>query len=177
MSGSLVQSSTNFADQNIGFLNNPGANLLKFPNNPKSYPFKYEDFHNEELIFSNSQSVVKKYLHSPSGRKLAIKFIGYCQRLHQTEQNSDKLKELQKEIKIHQKMATCSSIVSFYGFCTFEDHILICMELMDMSLTEFYSWLHAAQIAIPEEVLWHIIVSVIKALKDCKEKDYMFSCI
>ena len=75
MLGLPAQSSTNFANQNIGFLNNPGANLLKFPNNPKSYPFKYEDFHNEEPIFVHQQSVVEKYLHSPSGRELAIKFI------------------------------------------------------------------------------------------------------
>ena len=91
----LAQSSTNFANQNIGFLNSPEANLLKFPNNPNSYSFKYEDFQNEEIIFSHQQSVVIKYLHSPSGRELAIKFIRiHYSGLHQNAQNSDKLKKV-----------------------------------------------------------------------------------
>lgn len=73
-----------------------------------------------------------------------------------------------REIEINRKLASCQNITKFYGFTLHERELLICMELMTMSLKQFYTYVHQDYNFFPENLLIHVCISILDALRYCK---------
>uniref|UniRef100_A0A914DN05 mitogen-activated protein kinase kinase n=1 Tax=Acrobeloides nanus TaxID=290746 RepID=A0A914DN05_9BILA len=146
----------------------PVVNLLKFPTG--IIRFKYEDFTFGQILGKQ----VREATHMLIKQKMAVKFVPLFIAL-ENDQNkiSEQISEQCKEVTMLRELSKHENIVDFYGFCLHKENLLICMEVMDMSLRGLAFHAHKHYDYFPEEWLGVITVSVIKALRFCKNE----SCI
>lgn len=114
-------------------------------------------------------------MHLPSGINLAVKYIRIPQTKFNTSEADRKVEKLIREIKNFRLLSSHQNVVCFYGVCLHEDEILICMELMGLSLLDFYRLAHKSlnEENFPEELIGHVIVAVVDGLLFCKSKKIM----
>ena len=105
------------------------------------------------VLGSGSYGVVEKVQHVKSGTILAVK------RIIATD-NTVETKRWLMDIDVALRSSDCPYTVHFYGAMFHQGDVMICMEVMDISLDKFY--LRAAKISkpIPEEILGKIAFSV-----------------
>lgn len=110
-------------------------NTITFGTDGPEYPFDMNDL-DELQVISFTHQPVKQYLHIPTTRYMAIKFINipYSRDLTTRERNGRKLIELAREVETHKLLRENPNIVQFYGFSIYNEQCLISMELMDFSL-------------------------------------------
>jgi serine/threonine protein kinase len=115
-------------------LNDPHVNKLIFADGEPEYRFNISDLTDLKKI-AETRHVVKRMLHKPSNKEMAVKFVHIPHNRRSTdEKNLKQLKYLVREIQNFRELRNEPNIVRFYGFCLYEGQALICMELMDLSL-------------------------------------------
>lgn len=112
--------------------NNPFTNQLNFSDDA-THTFNINDFEEKELIGAGNH-VVKKCVHLPSKKEVAIKYIHIPYNRYHDDKGLDKLKKLVREIQHFREIRNTPNILQFYGHTQHAGQILLCMELMDMSL-------------------------------------------
>lgn len=135
------------------------------------YTFNIADFEYVDLIesASGSQNVVKEFKFRPIDIRMAVKFIRIQHKRYQGREKAEKVRQITNEIVHSLKLPRSPHIVNLYGLCHYEGELLLCMELMDFSLTALYQMAHEAEDArFPEELLGAIVASVINALLYCR---------
>lgn len=159
--------------QNLARLNEiPNANTLVFPGNPTVYKFISEELYFRERIYAARGNVVEHYVHLPSYKDIAIKFLRIPQETNYKEDNKEQqYLWLTREIESHRSFVDIPHIVQFYGFCILGDQLLICMELMDISLRDLYASVENLPIELSEEVIGRTAVAVTNAINNCKSKE------
>jgi len=100
--------------------------------------------------------VVEKVNHPETNTTMAVKRIVATQDSLETKQLLMDLETLER--------SDCPYIVRFYGKMFRQGDVMICMEVMDMSLDNCYRRVAKANKLIPEDVLWAISFSVLSAL-------------
>lgn len=139
-----------------------------------SWPDKVFDFNETtdfEIINGIGQGgygTVDKVLHIPSQTHMARKKISPQGNTEQERQRS--LREYQHVLKVLLGKK-CPFIVYYYGVKLLSDPpcCLLCMELMDASLDEFYKLVHEKKHEnIPEEVLGKVAVAAVSGLNFLK---------
>lgn len=101
-------------------------------NDEQKFKFSMNDLFHMDVLDSR----VNSYYHLPSGKMIAIKFFNL---------RSDELRNLEKrrrEVEINAILRNSNRIVQFYGLARHNGQVLLCMELMDSSLTGLYSKVH-----------------------------------
>lgn len=112
----------------------PLINIIEFPDCEYKYKFEMSDFIEIEVI-NTVRNVVKRYLHKPSKKELAIKFINLPHsRFPKMEEEKQTVKTMLRDVQNLYALRNTPNIVNFFGFCILKKEILICMEHMDMSL-------------------------------------------
>lgn len=150
-------------------------NVLKLPSNSArdswtEIKFNLKDFE-LGINIGIGKNIVKKYIHSPTGSPVAIKFVNLP--YSRGDSLRAKFNKIIQEIEIHVKLKKPHlNIVEYYGFCIHpkEDQLLICLELMDISLKHLYYLFHKDKKYFPEELLGTVAVAVVNALDYCKTK-------
>ncbi|XP_054938274.1 dual specificity mitogen-activated protein kinase kinase 3 isoform X1 [Physeter macrocephalus] len=107
--------------------------------------------------------VVEKVRHAQSGTIMAVKRI-------RATVNSQEQKRLLMDLDVNMRTVDCFYTVTFYGALFREGDVWICMELMDTSLDKFYRKVLDKDMAIPEDILGEIAVSVVRALEHLHSK-------
>jgi hypothetical protein len=87
---------------------------------------------------ANSKHVVKKFEHIPTHLLMATKYLIIPQTKYKDKENEKRLKALVNELENFQRLWECPEIVDCYGYAIHEGYVLLFMELMDMSLKQFY---------------------------------------
>src|SRR5688572_3889281 len=132
------------------FLTDHEHNILTFPWASRSYEFNTKDFTCIEVI-NAAQNTVKAYRFNPLDRLIAVKKVQLPRR---HKEDVEHLRLLQKEMETLREASKSPNVVGFYGFgVTPYLEIWICMELMDLSLDDFYNMVHYANQMFPEEIL------------------------
>ena len=108
------------------------------------------------VLGRGAYGVVEKAKHTKTGTILAVKRIP-------ATQDEIETKRLLMDLNILFS-SYCPYIVHFYGAMFREGDVMICMEVMDISLDKFYITAKNAGKSIPEEILGKIAFSVISAL-------------
>lgn len=143
-------------------------NQLKFPDSDETYPF--DNSHLKPIGNTMGRKhPVKPFIHLPSKKKLAIKYIMYAATENLTEEEKNKLKKLQREMETFKTVSSSPDIIDLYGLCTYQNEALICMKLMDCNLRYFYFLWHGSkklenEAVFPENLIGCIAVSVLDAL-------------
>lgn len=134
-----LEMSTNSAEFYLkNIKDDPNINKLTFTENGSVYEFDIKGFKELETI-GVSRYVVKKYWHSITKQEVAIKFINLPHNRNSADEESvKKLKYLLREIQHFRELRNSPNILQFYGYTLYEGQILLCMELMDMSLSVSY---------------------------------------
>jgi len=128
----------------------------------ETFHIQADDLESQCVLGRGAYGVVEKVKHKQSGTILAVK------RITSTE-NSTETKRLLMDLDISLRTADCPYTVHFYGAMFREGDVMICMEVMDVSLDKFYARAFNINKPIPENVLGKVACSVIKAL------DYLHS--
>ncbi|MGH0157475.1 UNVERIFIED_CONTAM: hypothetical protein FKN15_033979 [Acipenser sinensis] len=93
-------------------------------------------------------------------RKVCLELgIDFKKRIRATV-NSQEQKRLLMDLDISMRTVDCHFTVTFYGALFREGDVWICMELMDTSLDKFYKQVIEKGMAIPEDILGKITVSL-----------------
>ncbi|MBN3278383.1 MP2K6 kinase, partial [Polyodon spathula] len=124
----------------------------------KNFEMKADDLEQISELGRGAYGVVDKMRHVPSGLIMAVKRI-------RATVNSQEQKRLLMDLDISMRTVDCHFTVTFYGALFREGDVWICMELMDTSLDKFYKQVIEKGMAIPEDILGKITVSIVKALE------------
>ncbi|RXN02155.1 Dual specificity mitogen-activated protein kinase kinase 6 [Acipenser ruthenus] len=124
----------------------------------KNFEMKADDLEQISELGRGAYGVVDKMRHVPSGLIMAVKRI-------RATVNSQEQKRLLMDLDISMRTVDCHFTVTFYGALFREGDVWICMELMDTSLDKFYKQVIEKGMAIPENILGKITVSIVKALE------------
>jgi serine/threonine protein kinase len=131
----------------------PSLNNIVFSDDAtKSYKFNTKDFVEKRFIDS-SKNIVKQYFHRETSNMLAVKFITIPQGTQMDPRKEKIIKEIIHEINMLRRLQESPYIVDFYGFSLIEGNVLIFMELMRMSLKEFYLKMHKDVSFFPEGLI------------------------
>uniref|UniRef100_A0A914DV71 mitogen-activated protein kinase kinase n=1 Tax=Acrobeloides nanus TaxID=290746 RepID=A0A914DV71_9BILA len=122
--------------------NQNDLNKLKFSATGKVFDFNKNDLEDGLVIETSSHSVVKQYIFGPLNFPIAAKSINIPASRRQKEKKNKIMKRLVQEVQTFRLLPPCPNVVDFYGICIYEGEALICMELMDLSLEDFYKWFH-----------------------------------
>ena len=68
---------------------------------------------------------------------------------------------MMKDLEVNRKTKECPFTVEFYGALFREGEVLICMEVMDVSLEQYYKAAHRIAIGMPRDILGKNIYSFI----------------
>lgn len=104
---------------------------------------------------------------------MAIKFLTIPYHRFGKEEDRKHFIKMLREIENFKLLWECPNIVDFYGLCAHGGYMLLCMEIMDLSLAMLYRLVHEKGGKFPEEVLGYIFVKLIDALCYCKWKNIM----
>ena len=156
-----------------GIFGDEYLNKLYFPEKTDPIDFKIDDFQ-EINIICWSPHTVKIFCHKPTRLFIVAKLITYSASI-----KNDEKEKLRREVEIFRDLGNVENIVTFYGLCVDKDHAWICMELMDISLTDLHKEFHNPRdpsktletAKFPEEILGNITVRILDALIYCKSKD------
>ncbi|RXM37354.1 Dual specificity mitogen-activated protein kinase kinase 6 [Acipenser ruthenus] len=132
--------------------------LLSFSCSHLNFEMKADDLEQISELGRGAYGVVDKMRHVPSGLIMAVKRI-------RATVNSQEQKRLLMDLDISMRTVDCHFTVTFYGALFREGDVWICMELMDTSLDKFYKQVIEKGMAIPEDILGKITVSIVKALE------------
>lgn len=148
-------------------LKSESVNTLKFPGNDFTFVFNYDDFQLEHDDFYGiiDTGIVKKFTHRPTDTKMAVKSITIPIINYYDGRKMKKMKKLMREIEIHQKIHS-KYVVQLYGVCIHKGEFLICMELMEMSLSELYPKVHLEYSWFHEYLLGYIVTDIVNGLCD-----------
>lgn len=124
----------------------------------KNFEVKADDLEQICELGRGAYGVVDKMMHVPSGTIMAVKRI-------RATVNTQEQKRLLMDLDISMRTVDCFYTVTFYGALFREGDVWICMELMDTSLDKFYKLVIEKHMAIPEDILGKIAVSIVKALE------------
>ena len=97
--------------------------------------------------------MVEKVKHKPTGTILAVKRIT-------STIDSIETKRTLMDLDICMRTSECPYTVHFYGAMFREGDVMICMEVMDLSLDKFYARAFNINKPIPEIVLGKVAFSV-----------------
>ena len=97
--------------------------------------------------------MVEKVKHKPTGTILAVKRIT-------ATTNSIETKRLLMDLDISMRSMECPYTVHYFGAMFREGDVMICMEVMDISLDKFYARAFNINKPIPEDVLGKVAYSV-----------------
>lgn len=145
----------------------PAENLLSIPKEDgviEAYQIKKEDFVKIRTLGRGQTNVtVMEMYHKLSGKNLAVKLLPNpkSRLAHKIKKKERKIKNERK--KISNEISILSSfknefILSFYGHGVVDEYVWICMEAMEMSLSQFIKqrYLH-----FQSEELGHAFISSI----------------
>lgn len=104
---------------------------------------------------------------------MATKFLIIPQTKYKDKENEKRLKALMNELENFRRLWECSEIVDCYGYAIHEGYVLLFMELMDMSLKQFYLGVYNKNAIVPEKIVGYVFVKIINALAFCKSKRIM----
>ena len=68
-----------------------------------------------------------------------------------------------KDLEVNRQARECPYTVTFMGALCREGEVLICMELMETSLHQYYTDAHKYQLGMPEPVLGKWILGVLNS--------------
>lgn len=114
-----------------------------------------------------------KIEHKPTSRLMAAKCLIIPITEHRNPENEERVKRFMNELEIYPLLWECPEIIGGYGYAIHEGRVMICMELMDMSLKKLYIDIHDQGRRVPEILVWYSYVKIINALVFCKEKRIM----
>jgi len=123
----------------------------------KMFEVDASDLKSLEVLGRGAYGVVEKVYHQESDTIMAVKRITCT--LNTREQ-----KRLLMDLDVNMRTGSCPYTVRFYGALFREGDVWICMEVMDMSLDNFYKMIYKNNKSIPEDILGKIAVAVVKAL-------------
>jgi serine/threonine protein kinase len=147
------------------------VNKLSFPNDNHIHEFEWGDLENLGLLAANARHRIGKFRHIPSNTVFAAKFLTIPYDRFDNEDIRKHYKKMLNEIENFRKLWECENIVSFYGLCIYEGHVLLCMELMDLSLKQLYTLVHSTRKEkFSEETIGYIFVKIFDALLYCSSK-------
>jgi len=126
--------------------------------NSETFEIQADDLESQCVLGRGAYGVVEKVRHKPTGTILAVKRIT-------STINSIEKKRLLMDLDISMRTSDCPYTVHFYGAMFREGDVMICMEVMDMSLDKFYARAFNINKPIPENVLGKVAFSVISALE------------
>lgn len=107
--------------------------------------------------------LVTERLYEPLNIKIAVKHI------RQQDEPAQRT-AMMRDLEVCKNASDCRYTVTFYGGLFREDEVWICMEVMDMSLYDYYKDAHKFQLGMHEIVLGAVCYSVLSALKYLKEQ-------
>jgi len=122
----------------------------------------------DELIFQadlgrGTFGLVTERLYEPLNIRIAVKHI------RQQDEPAQRT-AMMRDLEVCKNASDCKYTVTFYGGLFREDEVWICMEVMDMSLYDYYKDAHKFQLGMTEIVLGAVCYSVLSALKYLKEQ-------
>lgn len=123
----------------------------------QNFEIAADDLEVQCVLGRGAYGVVEKVKHKPTGTVLAVKRIT-------ATVNDIETKRLLMDLDISMRTSACPHTVHFYGAMFREGDVMICMEVMDISLDKFYARAFNTNKPIPEEVLGKVAFSVISAL-------------
>lgn len=142
---------------------------LAFLRDPLTYYFNLEDLEPREILSANNH-VVKKYYDKQAKRFLAAKHFIIPKGRHHDSNTKMRTEKITNEIKVWQKLRFSKNIVNFYGLGFYNGDLLLCMELMDISLKDFYLHIHKKYSHFPLNLLGKICTSILNGLLDMKSE-------
>ena len=99
-------------------------------------------------------------------------YFGILQRITATV-NSIETKRLLMDLDISMRTSDCPYTVHFFGAMFREGDVMICMEVMDISLDKFYARAFNINKPIPEDVLGKVAYSVIIECEKLSQNKYV----
>lgn len=72
---------------------------------------------------------------------------------------------MMKDLEVNRDAKNCPHTVEFYGALFREGEVLICMEVMEVSLYEYYKQAHSRKLGMPQDILGAISFAVLSAIK------------
>lgn len=139
-------------------------NKLKFPHQDEELCFNEKDFEVVQTLFPGF-NVVKSLNHRPTDTKLAAKYIKIP-----ITPDKNWIKRTINEITIHCKLPINLNVIECYGVGLCKENIMICLEIMDMSLSIIKDAFHFKKEYFPENLLHYVIISVLNGLDFCHQK-------
>lgn len=128
------------------------------------YDFTAEDLQDVGEIGRGNFGTVNKMVHEKSHKLMAVK------RIRSTVDEKEQ-KQLLMDLDVVMRSNECPFIVQFYGALFKEGDCWICMELMNISLDQFYKFVYKKlEKRIPEQMLGKISVTTVNALDYLKEQ-------
>lgn len=115
-----------------------------------------------DVLGKGAYGYVTVNLYKPTNTTFAIKHI-------RVQDDPNERKALLKDLEVNRKARECQFTVTFMGALCREGEVLICMELMETSLYQYYLDAHKFQLGMPEPVLGAISFAVLSALKYLKD--------
>jgi len=126
--------------------------------NGEAFEIEADDLELQCVLGRGAYGVVEKVKHKSTGTVLAVKRIT-------ATVNSTETKRLLMDLDISMRTSDCPYTVHFYGAMFREGDVMICMEVMDISLDKFYARAFNKNKSIPEDVLGKVAFAVISALE------------
>jgi len=116
-----------------------------------------------DILGRGAYGYVTVNLYKPTNLRFAIKHI-------RLQDDPNERKAMLKDLEVNRQARECPYTVTFMGALCREGEVLICMELMETSLHQYYTDAHKYQLGMPEPVLGAITFAVLSALKYLKDK-------
>ena len=126
--------------------------------NGTTYNCTASDFKTICPLGKGNFGVVRKMLHEPTGKELAVKSIPYTF-------NSPDEQQKMRDLDISMRLSDCQFAICIYGALYQEGDVWIFMELMTTSLDKLYGAVKDHGEQFPEPVLQRIAFSVVSALE------------
>lgn len=126
----------------------------------KSYHFSLKDLEEQEILGEGTFGKVSKYLHTPSNKTVAVKKV----RIQMDKSLIQELSVLEEAMK----NGKCEFVVSFFGSLKSEGEVLICMEIMKISMDKISTLANSKHVQIPQPNLQHIAYCIVQALNYVK---------
>lgn len=126
--------------------------------NGEAFEIEADDLELQCVLGRGAYGVVEKVKHRSTDTVLAVKRIT-------ATVNSTETKRLLMDLDISMRTSDCPYTVHFYGAMFREGDVMICMEVMDISLDKFYARAFNNNKPIPEDVLGKVAFAVISALE------------
>lgn len=89
------------------------------------------------------------------------------------QDDNNEQKTMMKDLEVNKSTIECPYTVSYLGALFKEGEILICMELCDMSLDNYYKKAHQYELSVPDFVLASVAHAVLKAIQFLHDKKMM----